>query len=194
MRAWAWEEDPRHLLFTLARYKFVAKMLAGRSRVLEVGCADGWATRVVAQTVGAVVAVDIDASMIEDARTRPDPRIRYLLADVFGDRMPDGPFGGAYALDVIEHLPVADEQLFIDRLHASLGPHGVAIVGSPSLESQAHASPRSRAGHVNCKTQEDLRALLASRFPTVFMFSMNDEVVHTGFGQMAHYNMAVGVR
>jgi hypothetical protein len=49
--AWAWHDDPRHLLFTLSRYKFVAKMLAGRARVLEVGCADGFPTRLVAQTV-----------------------------------------------------------------------------------------------------------------------------------------------
>src|SRR5438105_8503228 len=33
--AWAWHDDPRHVLFTLSRYKFVAKMLAGRERVLD---------------------------------------------------------------------------------------------------------------------------------------------------------------
>ena len=30
----AWRDDPKHLLFTLSRYKFVAKVLAGRTRVL----------------------------------------------------------------------------------------------------------------------------------------------------------------
>ena len=29
-------------------------------------------------------------------------------------------------------------------------------------------------------------------FNNVFMFSMNDEVVHTGFHKMAHYIFAVG--
>ena len=28
-------------------------------------------------------------------------------------------------------------------------------------------------------------------FHTVFMFSMNDEVVHTGYHKMAHYILAV---
>ena len=37
----AWNEDPKHFLFTLARYKFVAKMLSGNEEVLEIGCADG---------------------------------------------------------------------------------------------------------------------------------------------------------
>lgn len=28
-------------------------------------------------------------------------------------------------------------------------------------------------------------------FHNVFMFSMNDEVVHTGYGKMSHYNIAL---
>jgi hypothetical protein len=34
----AWHSDPRLLLFSLSRYKFVAKMLSGKKNVLEVGC------------------------------------------------------------------------------------------------------------------------------------------------------------
>ena len=35
IHAESFEHDPRHLGFTLARYKFVAKMLHGKKRVLE---------------------------------------------------------------------------------------------------------------------------------------------------------------
>ena len=38
---YTWENDPRHVLFTLSRYKFVAKMFSLFNRVLEVGCGDG---------------------------------------------------------------------------------------------------------------------------------------------------------
>src|SRR5438067_2878676 len=55
-----WRDDPRRLLFVLARYKFVAKMLSGKRRVLEVGCADAFGTRLVMQEVGSVTAVDFD--------------------------------------------------------------------------------------------------------------------------------------
>jgi hypothetical protein len=64
---------------------------------------------------------------------------------------------------------------------SSLEPHGIAIVAMPSLESQAYASPISRAGHVNCKTMPELRSFLELHFHNVFVFSMNDEVVHTGY-------------
>ena len=36
------QKDPKHNLFTLARYKFCAKMLVGKKQLLEVGCGDGF--------------------------------------------------------------------------------------------------------------------------------------------------------
>ena len=33
----AWINDPKHVLFTLSRYKFVSKLLEGYNKVLEVG-------------------------------------------------------------------------------------------------------------------------------------------------------------
>jgi len=38
-----WRSDPKKLVITLSRYKFVAKMLRNKSKVLEIGCAEGWA-------------------------------------------------------------------------------------------------------------------------------------------------------
>jgi hypothetical protein len=72
-----------------------------------------------------------------------------------------------------------------------LTEHGVAIIGMPSLESQTHASPTSQGGHVNCKSMPDLKKTMKKYFHNVFMFSMNDEVVHTGYYPMAHYLFAV---
>ena len=63
----------------------------------------------------------------------------------------------------------------------------------PSLESQAYASPQSKAGHVNCKSGEALKKTMECHFHTVFVFSMNDEVVHTGFHKLAHYLFALCV-
>jgi hypothetical protein len=64
-------------------------------------------------------------------------------------------------------------------------------VGTPSLQSQAYASALSKRGHVNCKDAPGLKALMAKFFHNVFIFSMNDEVVHTGFHPMAHYLLAL---
>jgi 2-polyprenyl-3-methyl-5-hydroxy-6-metoxy-1,4-benzoquinol methylase len=192
MTGWAWHDDPRHLLFTLSRYKFVAKMMAGRNRVLEVGCSDGFATRLVAQTVKAVVGVDFDSQFITDAIERRSDRwpIEFRLHDVLAAPVA-GEFDGAYALDVIEHIPPEQEDRLLQNIRSSLTASGILIIGTPSLASQQYASPQSKEGHVNCKTAEQLQATLSRHFEQVFIFSMNDEVVHTGYANMAHYYMAL---
>jgi 2-polyprenyl-3-methyl-5-hydroxy-6-metoxy-1,4-benzoquinol methylase len=100
-------------------------------------------------------------------------------------------FDGVYAVDVIEHIQVDDELQFVGNMAASLNPRGVALLGSPSIQSQAYASPPSKAGHVNCKDAPGLKRLMSHFFHNVFIFSMNDEVVHTGFHPMAHYLWAL---
>ena len=61
--------DPKHLAFVLSRYKFVAKMLEGRSSVLEVG-GDAFGASIVAQSVGKLSVVDWEERFIEDDRKR----------------------------------------------------------------------------------------------------------------------------
>jgi 2-polyprenyl-3-methyl-5-hydroxy-6-metoxy-1,4-benzoquinol methylase len=188
----SWNQDPKRTLFTLARYKFVAKMLAGRERVLEVGCADAFGTRIVQQATAKVTAVDFDPIFIADVKERMNPHwpIEAFVHDLLAGPVA-GAFDAAYALDVLEHIEEKDEDRFIGNVVASLAPTGVAIFGMPSLESQGHASPQSKAGHVNCKSGDALKRTLECHFHTVFVFSMNDEVVHTGFYPMAHYLLGV---
>jgi SAM-dependent methyltransferase len=192
MSSQSWNDDPKRTVFMLARYKFVAKMLAGRQRVLEVGCGDAFGSRIVIQAVGALTAVDREPLFVEDARSRMDTKwpLTIELHDIL-ERPVAGEFDAAYCLDVMEHIQPAREDRFIGNILASLTAHGALIVGMPSLESQCYASPQSRMGHVNCKRGEDLRAVMERHFHNVFLFSMNDEVVHTGFSGMAHYLLAL---
>ncbi len=186
-------DDPRRLTFLLSRYKFVSKMFSGLQRVLEVGCADAFGTRLVRQEVPEVVAVDFDPIFIQDAQARQDKKmsIEFRVHDLLKGPVEKGGFDGVYCCDVIEHILPQDENVFVRNLARCLKPHGVLIVGSPSLESQLYASAQSKAGHVNCKRGPELKALMQKHFHNVFIFSMNDEVVHTGFQPMAHYLFAL---
>lgn len=188
----SWHDDPKHILFRLARYKFVAKMLSGSGHVLEIGCGDAFGTRLVQQEVKALSATDFDEVFIKDIEARMVDRWRF---PVFTHDLLDGPISGEYdgvfALDVLEHIKSPDEHTFLQNAFAPLTRHGVGIIGMPSIESQVHASPTSRAGHVNCKSMPDLKKTMQKYFHNVFMFSMNDEVVHTGYYPMAHYLFAL---
>jgi 2-polyprenyl-3-methyl-5-hydroxy-6-metoxy-1,4-benzoquinol methylase len=196
LKNWEWYDDPRRLSISLARYKFVAKMFAGRESVLEIGCGDGFCAPVVRQEVKRLTITDVDPIYIDDIKARMKPAehnkfpIEAIVVDIRNEELP-GQYDGIYALDVVEHIPEDDEDGAMRRVIKALAPHGSVIVGMPSLESQQYASPQSKAGHVNCKTEAQLRAFMQRHFHNVFMFSMNDEVVHTGFGPMAHYRFAV---
>ena len=61
----------------------------------------------------------------------------------------------------------------------------------PSKNSQKFASKLSKLGHVNCKTEQELKKFLKIFFHDVNVFSMNDEVVHTGFYPMSNYFLTI---
>ena len=192
MNSAVWHEDPKRLVFTLSRYKFVSKMLRGKNRVAEIGCGDGFGARIVKQEVGQLTITDYDSYFIkrfEDIISEewPISAVEYNILE--------GPleqkFDAIYSLDVMEHIHSENEHVFIKNIIDSVKNSGVVIIGMPSLESQMYASPGSKAGHVNCKSGKNLKSLMESFFHNVFLFSMNDEVVHTGFEKMAHYIIVV---
>lgn len=189
-----WNDDPRRLLFILSRYKFVAKMLSGKKKVLEVGCGDAFGTRIVAQEVEKITAIDFDPVFVRDVNSRMEERwvFRCVIHDILSGPV-DGVFDAAYAIDVIEHISKNQEHVFITNIAHSLVDQGILIIGTPSIQSQIYASKASREGHVNCKDQKELKELMLRYFHNVFIFSMNDEVVHTGFYAMAHYLFAIGI-
>lgn len=189
MSAQTWIDDPKRLGFLLARYKHVSRLLAGRSNVLEVGCGDGFGSRVVLQQIRHLTGVDFDPIFISRAK-QVNPSGKFLVHDMLHGPV-RGSFDGLYSLDVLEHIRPSKEDLFFRNCIQSACSDAVFIFGSPSLESQIHASKPSREGHVNCKTEPQLRASLARHFGVVLLFGINDEILHTGFPAMCHYRFAV---
>lgn len=191
-----WRTDPRHLLFVLARYKFCAKMLQGKARVLEIGCGDAFGTALVLQTVDSVHGIDIEPIIVAEAEKNL-PQVFSARATFAVHDMVRAPthekFDAAYSLDVIEHIPASAERMFIANICASLKPDALCILGTPNITAQQYASPASAEGHVNLKSAETLERLLLDRFHNAFVLSMNDEVVHTGYHPMAHYLLGVGI-
>jgi 2-polyprenyl-3-methyl-5-hydroxy-6-metoxy-1,4-benzoquinol methylase len=171
-------------------------MLIGKKNVLEVGCGDAFGLPVILQSVERVHCIDIEPLIIDNISDWIDQdllaRCSFEVLDITKEP-PKKQFDAVYSLDVIEHIPKKSEKRYIDNMVKCLLPDGICIIGTPNCNSQAYASAGSKEGHINLKTAEDLKELLLRRFENVFIFSMNDEVVHTGFYPMAHYLIAVAV-
>jgi 2-polyprenyl-3-methyl-5-hydroxy-6-metoxy-1,4-benzoquinol methylase len=184
--------DPRLIGFVAARHKFVAKILEGLD-VLEIGCQEGFGTMFVAPYVKSITCIDFYPPFVDGFQKYMKP---FLLncSVKHGDITQEffqGPYEGAFALDVLEHIEASEEHLFWVNLCKSITPTGTAIVGMPSLESQVYASEASKLGHVNCKTGSDLKKRASEYFANVIILSMNDEMLHNGYLPMSHYIFVV---
>ena len=197
---WASEDlrnDPRRLSFVLSRYKFVSKMLSGYNFVVEIGCGDGLGLPIVAQTVDKLVAVDWEEQIISGNMKRLDflDNVQYKVADLTKKKL-DVTADAIYSVDVIEHIDPRLEKKFMENQVSMLSKSGAMIVGTPNITASKYASPQSEVGHINLKSYDGLCSLMRDYFENVFMFGMNDEVLHTGYGPMCQYiwGLGTGVR
>ncbi len=185
--------QPRHLLFTLARYKFAAKLLAdqGPMNILELGCAEGLGSVMLTENGNTVTAVDFDEESVAHAKRTLEGRvpITFQQDDFLGKSY--GAFDAVVSLDVIEHIERTRENEFMQTIHGSLQPHGMCVVGTPNDTASEYASESSQIGHVNLFENDRLVALFQKYFQYVFSFGMNDEMAHTGFPAMRHYLMVL---
>ncbi len=191
-------KDPKHFAFTLSRYKFAAKMMHRCTHIIEVGCGEGiGALSFIAETNANVTAIDFDEKQIKYAQQHIFPltegRVKYVCGDMISAPYTEELGDGMLSLDVIEHIHPDEEEKFIKNCMASLKPGSIAIFGTPNKYAAQYASARSNEGHINLFDPQRLTSTFEKYFSHVFFFSMNDEMVHTGYSKMAHYLLVLCV-
>lgn len=195
------DHDIKHLEFIFSRYKFAAKMLAYRPDInlLELGCNHGIGMQFFSQIdkLKYAVGIDFDTDAIKWAKANFETSKICFLEDDFNGKdyrnclAPGEAYDAIVSIDVIEHIPKEQEDLFLKTLRLNLSDDGIAVIGTPNITMTPFASKESQIGHVNLFDQKRLYTLLTTVFQNVFIFGMTDEVLHTGFEPMCCYIMAV---
>jgi O-antigen/teichoic acid export membrane protein/SAM-dependent methyltransferase len=116
-----------------ARFATELRLLAGRRfrRTLEIGCAEGSFTELLAASCDDLLAVDFNEVALSRARQRcgPLPNVRFSIANLRSGTLPEGPFDLIVASGILEYL-LRPWQLrralrcVIDRLT----PHGYLLL------------------------------------------------------------------
>ncbi len=186
----------RHLLFSMARYKFAMKMLGGGVgdediTILDLGCSDGFGTYYVAEFAKKVVGVDFDEEAISFAKSslNSNSNIEFIQDNFLNKRY--GNYDGVVSFDVLEHIYPENEINYMQTVLHNLKDTGTFIVGTPSQETQQFSKENIAGAHVNIKTGEELYKMLKTYFYNVYLFTQNDEIIHTGHLRMANYLIAV---
>jgi SAM-dependent methyltransferase len=128
--------------FSILRPKLLSVMdllLPDEGRILDIGCGFGLFAAYFGQTQPArrIVGVDPNARRIAMARRVCDhvgvPGNTFVAGDA-RDVALEGPFAGAYVLDVMHHIPAADQLPLLERLRDLLAPRGVLVVKDITTE------------------------------------------------------------
>ena len=157
----------------LARYLFAAR-LAGRKRVLDIGCGTGYGAAELARVAASVAAFDLSPQAIAQARPAyPLPNLHFLTASAAAIPFPDATFGLITCFEVIEH--VADWQTLLQEAQRLLARGGQFIVSTPN--KLYYAESREQIGpnpfHVHEFEYGELREALSAVFPSVTLYLQN---------------------
>ena len=123
--------DPLHLEIHLERYRFASQCLRGDDAVLDVGCAVGFGTTILAEEAGAVRGLDAHAGVIEYAREHYGrPNVEYVAGDCLDYDCPAQSLDLVTAFEVIEHLEAPER--FLEKCVQWLKPGGRLVLSTPN--------------------------------------------------------------
>jgi len=146
--------------------------LSSQTRVLDVGCGNGYTVGIFLEKGCSVVGMDASADGIQIARrTYPEARFECLPADDhILENLRSAPFDLVISTEVIEH--VYDPHAFVRGCYRALRPGGRFICSTPyhsylknlflSLSNRwdRHANPLWRGGHIKFWSRKTLSQLL----------------------------------
>jgi 2-polyprenyl-3-methyl-5-hydroxy-6-metoxy-1,4-benzoquinol methylase len=167
------EDSQDNLLFHLARYKFIARLVKLSDRLIEIGCGTGYGARFLANYVSEVLAVDAETKVIDYAKKR-FPKRNLSYAYEIGEA---GLFDVVVCLEVIEHMDVDQGRELLATMRRLMRPGAVAFISTPRKID--NPSENRRKFHVHEYTFQEYRAILETTFARALVFTQVDEIIST---------------
>ena len=97
-----------------------------RLRIIDLGCGRGWTTDALSK-YGDVVGIDLSVSMAE--RLYPD--LKFVQTNIVTDEI-EGKYDIVVSSEVIEHLSVEDQRIYVKKAHDLLNEDGCLILTTPN--------------------------------------------------------------
>jgi 2-polyprenyl-3-methyl-5-hydroxy-6-metoxy-1,4-benzoquinol methylase len=187
--------DPLFATIKLSRYKFAAKMLSSEDQVLDLGCGKGYGAYFFSKFGKSSIGLDEVDSFDSGIIKSKTHNLELIKGDILAPppQIDNRKFDAVVSLDVIEHFNLADGDKILKWCKRHIYDNGMVIIGTPNRHSQAYRSRINQHQHIYEYEPEELEKKIKENFERTFMFSMNDELVHTGFSKLAWFFFIIGV-
>lgn len=150
----------------LVAYQFALAMTGG-TRVIDIGCGEGYGPASLAGSASSVLGVDIAPEVVRHARASyVAPNLSFGVMDVNNLEVPSNSFDVAVSFQVVEHL--ADESGYFAEIARALAPGGVALLTTPNRLTISPGSDRPiNPFHLREYTPEEFEIALGEHFGRV---------------------------
>lgn len=154
--------DTVELLFHWHRYLSIAQLITNK-RVLEIGCGEGYGTRILANEAVEVTAVDIDSDAVRHASlVHKRPNCVFEVASALDLPYQNAAFDAVVSFEVLEHLPKDSHDRFLSEIQRVLTPAGLAVISTPDHSRTTEWPPNPY--HLGELTAEEFSSLLDRYF------------------------------
>jgi len=189
--------NPLMTCIKLARFKFAAKMLSKSDIVLDLGCGNGYSSHFFSKFCQKVIGVDLYSNIENVSNKFANANISFYEHDILKplpEKILDENFTSVIAIDVIEHFYQNDGISIIKNYSKKLPIGGMFILGTPNKYSEQYRSKQSQNVHFYEYKPLELKEICDEYFSRTLLFSMNDEIVHTGFYNLAWFFYIIGIK
>lgn len=159
-----------------ARYEFAAKLIAGKSRVLDAACGVGYGSYIInKRTESEVVGVDVSSEAVSYAKKNyAHPRVSFLQADLKNVELELESFDCIVSFETYEHIDFTEK--FIGDCRRFLKEDGLMILSTPNEEFLPFDQNRFRF-HVKHYTYNEVdEQLRKNGFVVESVFSQNQYI------------------
>lgn len=119
------------ILFHWHRYS-VATELAKGKRVVDLASGEGYGSHLISSKALEVTGIDVDPRAVENAqRSYQRDNLSYRHGSATMIPMPDASCDLLVSFETIEHMPEADQEVFLKEIKRTLKPEGMLLISTP---------------------------------------------------------------
>ena len=185
--------NPLMATVKLSRYKFVSKMLDKNDEILDIGCGGGISTFYFSQFFKSATGIDNDTKRIKEWNEFKSNKIKFIEKNAKDLEKINISANCIINLDFIEHINKKDGIKFIQDCKNFLEKqknkrkNRMLIIGTPSFYSKKYRAKHNLKHHKHEYKPDELNTICKKYFSRTLKFTMNDELVHTGFDKLGWY-------